>query len=83
MHSADEVVGPTFDVDVNPADVLAKNTDANQLDSTEKEDRHDQRGIARQIHTEDHGSQHNQCRIEKAEQGYQQADHPPHLEGLH
>ena len=83
MHSADEVVGPTFDVDVNPADVLAQNTDPDQLDATEKQDRHDQRGIARQIHAEDHGSQHNQCCVEKAEQGYQQADPPPHLEGLH
>ena len=42
MHGSDEIVRPPFDIDVDPADVFAQHTDANQLKPPEEQNSHDQ-----------------------------------------
>ena len=42
MHSADEIVRPPFDIDVDPADVLPQHANTDQLNPPQKQNRHDQ-----------------------------------------
>ena len=72
-----QVHGALLDLGEQSPDVFTQNSDTDQLDTGKKQDRDQNRGIARQIHPKHQGPHNNKAGIEEAGKGQQKAKITP------
>ena len=80
---ADEVMGTSLRLDIDPTDVFTEHTNTDELNTAEEEDRNDQRGETWGIYSREQGVENNHQGIDQAQKGDNNSDAAPNLQRQH